>query len=278
MAVLTAAGISGCGFPAAYVPPGEAGDGSCRGVEIFLSRDSIMEGDTITARLLIIHEEGDKSFCEEGLARWESGETAVADVDGAGVVRGISPGETVLRARWNGFEADRALTVTRAVDYGNIVLSEIFYDDTGSDTGKEFIELRNHNDYSCDLSGFRLVDGASSSSPFVFPAGSAIPASGVIVVAQSAEDFKNRFGLDSHFAPFSFTLNNSGEVLFLLFPDGTLRDAVYIEGGSADFPAPPEWGAAGLPLAVEGNSLHRPLQADTDTYGDWEEGPPKPGY
>lgn len=56
----------------------------------------------------------------------------------------------------------------------SLVLSEILPNVSGSDVGKEFIELYNPNDQSIDLGRYGLHIGQSLEATFLFPAGSSI--------------------------------------------------------------------------------------------------------
>jgi hypothetical protein len=58
--------------------------------------------------------------------------------------------------------------------------------------------------------------------------------------------------------------------------DGTPVDAVYIKGGSTEYPTPGSWGSATLPSAQTGNSVYRIHGNDTDSFSDWASGPPSP--
>jgi len=71
-------------------------------------------------------------------------------------------------------------------------------------------------------------------------------------------------------------LNNSGESVFFVKKDGSLVDAVFIKGGSTEYPAPASWGSATQPSAQSGNSVYRINPIDTDSYADWASGPPSP--
>jgi hypothetical protein len=276
VAALLACALS-CGYPDEYRFSGVEVAEECTGVEVYLPVSSLAAGETAQARLLVILGSGEKRPCEGSPVDWRSLDPRVAEVDGSGLVMALKGGETVITAAFGTFSAERRLMVLRRMDCTGVVISEVYYDAPGSDTGREFVELRNTGDCDCDLSGFRLVDGALSSSPFVFPGGSVIPPSGVWAVGQSADGFFRLFGFYPAFSPFSFTLNNSGEAVFLEFADGTPRDEVYVRGGSADFPAPPAWGSLELPAAPEGQSVRRDAPLDTDTFQDWSAGIPDPG-
>lgn len=275
--LLSLALFSRCGYPESFDCPDPGNSNACRGVEIYLPLTSIQEGEKAHAFLLMIHQEGHKSICNDGTVIWGSGDESIVLIDEHGELTGAGPGETVITASWNTYSAVSPIAVKRAVDFTKIQLSEIFYDDTGSDTGVEYIEIRNLNDYECDLTGFFLVDGASGSTRFYLPQGTCIPPGTFLIAAQSRDGFNGRFGFDPHCWGFSFVLNNSGETVFLCFPDGSVRDCVYIEGGATEFLAPPEWCSPEYPAATEGLSIKRAGETDTDTAFDWVEGTPDPG-
>jgi len=71
----------------------------------------------------------------------------------------------------------------------------------------EYVELHNANAFSIDIGGWQIDDIAGGSSPYTLPAGSTIPANGLFLVTRS------------------FGLNNSGDTVRLLAPDGSLRDS-----------------------------------------------------
>jgi hypothetical protein len=270
--------IISCGYPSQYKNDSGGSDeekNSCMGIEIYLPGKKLLVNDQMQAQLLAINSAGEKTRIDNVLVNWQSNQPKVASIDAAGMVTALSGGDVVVTAGlWN-FSSAQELHVDFLIDYTRIVLSEIFYDSVGSDTGKEFIEIKNINDYECDISGFQIIDGAKSSSPFIFPDDSIIAARALIILAQSKDGFTGLFGFNPDYSGFSFTLNNDGETVFLLFPDGSVRDFVYIEGGSKDFPVTPEWGSSFLPQAVEGNSIQRIYTKDT--CNDWISNAPTPG-
>ena len=79
-------------------------------------------------------------------------------------------------------------------------------------SGDEWIELHNRAATAVDLGGWRLDDTAGSGSPaYTIPAGHRIAAGGYLVF------FHRQTGL---------TLNNDGDTVRLLYPDGSLAEAV----------------------------------------------------
>jgi len=72
---------------------------------------------------------------------------------------------------------------------------------------KEYIELFNANAFAVDVSGWQLDDIEGGTRPYTLPAGS-------VISAQSLLLFRRSFGL-----------NNDGDSVRLLAPDGSLRDS-----------------------------------------------------
>jgi hypothetical protein len=210
-------------------------------------------------------------------ASWESLNPEIVSVNAAGLVTGTGPGTGRIRASLDGMDAFHDIEVSRRTDFGSIMISEVFYDATGADDGKEFIELYNDNDYTCDISGMSVVDGAAGSKAFMFPDGSVINAKSHIVLAQSKAGFNSLFGSDADFGDFSFALNNSGETVLLKKADGSIVDMVYIKGGAEELKAGDDWGSSSLPSAPSGNSIGRAGTVNTHYYSDWTSGPPSPG-
>jgi hypothetical protein len=265
-----------CSLPAEHDPLLDTRLPDVTGIDIVLPA-AIGEGETVVARALAIHRDGAKRAA--GGVAWESLAPEVVSVDGTGVCLGIIPGRGAVRARLGEMCAVANLEVRPRVDYRNITISEVFYDAVGSDAGYEYIELYNANSYPCDLGGLAVVDGASSSKPFIFPRECNIGPRSFLVLAASAGGFEECFGRPPDTAGFTFALNNSGETVTLLGPgNGDILDRVYIEGGSAECPAPVSWGSEELPCAVEGDAVFRPDLTDTDSHGDWGAGSPTPGW
>jgi len=244
-----------CALPDEYNPLLEPRSMPVLGLEVIMPAARIIEAEAVRAEAWLILSDGTKSPADGTV--WESLTADVLSVDGDGLVSGRAPGHGTIRALHGGLSATGELEVERRVDYGRILIGEVFYDAAGSDEGKEFIELYNGNEYPCDLSGMVVVDGSASSSTFTLPAGTALPAGGRVVIASSREGFFALFGAHPDLAGFSFSLNNGGETVRLMKKDGSPVDTVYIAGGTADFPAPAGWCVTALPAAASGESLHR---------------------
>jgi hypothetical protein len=264
-----------CDYPERYT--GELDHQEIMGLEIYLETRSISVHEHVQARALLIHATGEKTVADNSEIEWSTDDSGVISIDTEGLITALRSGEGILMVVRGDLSASDTVIVEGEIDYSKIVLSEIFYDDVDSDGGREFIEIFNGNGTACDLSDFILVDGNGSSTPFVFPEKSTIAVLGIAVIGKSRDDFLDRFGFIPDYSGFSFTLNNSGETVFLIKPDGTVIDSVYIEGGSSDYTANEEWGSLEFPSAEEGYSVQRIDGGDTDSFADWIAGMPSPG-
>jgi PKD repeat protein len=92
-----------------------------------------------------------------------------------------------------------------------IVINEILPNPKGDDSEKEFIELKNLNNFDVELVNWYLQDSSNRK----FKISSKIPKNGFLVI----------FRKDS-----KITLNNSGDCVKLFQPDGTLVDSVCYSG------------------------------------------------
>lgn len=129
-----------------------------------------------------------------------------------------------------------------------VVVNELHYNPADDDPDAEFIELLNTTGAAIDLAGW-CIDGIG----YCFPAGSSIPAAGLLV----------RFG-DSY----SGALSNGGEDIALLDSNGAIVDALeYDDRGT--------WPAF---ADGEGQSLQRRDPAAPSAHpGNWVSGTPTPG-
>lgn len=92
----------------------------------------------------------------------------------------------------------------------SVILSEILADSKEDEAEGEFIELKNENEQSVDLSGWILRD-ASKTGRYVFPEGSTLSAHSFIILTR---------------AMFAFALNNTDETVTLFDSKGTRADSV----------------------------------------------------
>jgi len=96
----------------------------------------------------------------------------------------------------------------------NIYINEILPSPEGPDAENEWIEIKNHNNFKVDLSEWQIKDGVGKIKVFVFPKKSFIESNGFLVL----------------FRPESkVTLNNNGDSVTLLNPNGKTIDSVSFE-------------------------------------------------
>jgi hypothetical protein len=266
-----------CGYPEEYVHKNADTETGIYGVEVFLEKEKITEGEITTAHLRIILPDGEKEDADKEGIEWISEKNEIASVDKSGTITGQGKGFSSITAYYDQFSSSILIEVEEYIDCSRIVISEVFYDASGSDTGVEFLEIQNRNENRCDLSGFSIIDGYSGSSIFFLPEKSFIMPGGFLLVVQDPEKFTQHFGLEPDIEGLDFSLNNSGETLTLADPDMTVVDRIYIEGGYGSDPLPESWGDTTLPSASAGESVQRKATPDTDTYNDWFSGLPTPG-
>ena len=101
------------------------------------------------------------------------------------------------------------VTVAESLPRG-LILSEVFYDLTGTDTGLEWVELLNDTAAPIDLTGYKLGYGGGSYATATYNLSGSIPAGGCIVVGgtqSTAANFLPVFALAQDFNP---DIQNSG--------------------------------------------------------------------
>lgn len=120
--------------------------------------------------------------------------------------------EIELSAAASLIEKEMPAPETETVIYvSGIVINEILPSPEGPDAEEEWIELYNQNNEEADLSLWRISDAVGSIKTHTFSRGAIIPAQGFLVLERPET---------------GITLNNSGDGLELLRPDGVAADAV----------------------------------------------------
>lgn len=134
-----------------------------------------------------------------------------------------------------------SLLLFPVVSYADVVINEIMYDLSGSDSGREWVEVYNNGSSAVDISGWRFLETASANNHgFTVVSGSAnISSNGFAIIASDPTKFLldwPAFSGNLYKASFS-SLNNTEGTLFL--KDKTLKVADQItysssQGGSGD--------------------------------------------
>ena len=156
-----------------------------------------------------------------------------------------------------------------------LLLSEVLYDapQGGSDSAYEWIEIFNPGEFAISLAGWAVSDNAGQDP---LPATNLDPGEYLVVAATAAGFRTNHLDFTGKLLSLEGTigngLSNTGDVVRLLAPDGTIVDAMSYGENTAAF-APPCSGVSA------GRSLARvPSWSDTDAAADWTpQANPNPG-
>ncbi|MEN8796301.1 MAG: lamin tail domain-containing protein [Akkermansiaceae bacterium] len=105
--------------------------------------------------------------------------------------------------------------------HGAPVINEIHYNNDLNTIRNEFVELHNPDGVSVDLSGWKLTGAIE----YTFPAGSTLPASGYLVIAEDPATLLSEFRVTA-FGPYRGRLNSEGERLELIDASGNEVDGV----------------------------------------------------
>jgi MYXO-CTERM domain-containing protein len=174
---------------------------------------------------------------------------------------------------------------------GAVVISEVLYNEVGSDTTGEFIEIHNNGTAAVDISNYKIGDeevnslaeaNPESGGMFQFPAGTSISAGQTMVIAVSATRFSTVYGFNPTFevgdtdanvpnlttyaawdAGGVINMSNSNDQAVLLDDTDQIADAVSWGNTFAFTP--------GLSASVsDGTSYARlDVTTDTNTAADW---------
>lgn len=207
----------------------------------------LMEGSNTIA--VEVHNAGTNSsdigFQLELLGRRSAGEGNIINLTSTGPVKS----RVLNGSEWSALRSADFIVGTVAAA-GNLVISEIMYHPQGDAENLEFIELLNISpNRSVDLTGVAFGEGII----YEFPAATAIPPLGRIVVAGDRAAFVAAYGeADIALAPGSFagSLSNSGEVLTLSGNDGTqILSFAYDDDPGLGWPSTPDGFGPSLILA-----------------------------
>jgi len=99
----------------------------------------------------------------------------------------------------------------QAIYPSNIFINEILPSPEGPDETDEWIEISNKNNFEVDLSGWKIKDSIGKSATYIFSKGTNVPSHGLLTLSRQTT---------------KITLNNDGDEMFLLKPDGKIADSV----------------------------------------------------
>jgi hypothetical protein len=187
-----------------------------------------------------------------------------------------------------------AILALAAPAHAGLLISEVVYNEAGSDTTGEWIEIYNPGPNAIDLTNYKIGDEeddlpplpAESGGMWQFPAGASIPAYGVQVIAVSGTKFTSLYpaaplptyevnstmpGVPDMinyltWSPTGTAINmaNAGDQVLLL--DGTDAIVDMISWGNTTFAFNPA-----LPTSADGQGQQRIVPSiDTNSAADWQ--------
>lgn len=114
----------------------------------------------------------------------------------------------------------------RCFIFANLQINEIMYDlKTGSDEGREWIEIYNDNDFPVDLSSFRFFEADTSHKIKLTQGDAKVEAKSYAVIVSDPVKFKTDWpNFTGALFDSSFSLNNDGEVLAIKDNDLNIID------------------------------------------------------
>lgn len=126
-----------------------------------------------------------------------------------------------------------SLLLTPFSVFGAVVVSEIMFDTSGADTGREWIEIMNTGAASVDITGWKLLENGVNHK--ITPqGGSVIPPGGYAVLVGNTGKFLADWpGYSGLLFQSSFSLKNSGETLSIKNASSSELTSVSYVGGSA---------------------------------------------
>ncbi len=114
--------------------------------------------------------------------------------------------------------------VFAAAASAQLVINELMYNSPENADSLEFIEILNAGSAAVNLEGYSLEVGAATD--FVFPAGTTLAPNGLVVVARSTNALQAILNFSTPHQWPAGSLNNPGERVDLLAPDGSIADSV----------------------------------------------------
>ncbi len=147
-------------------------------------------------------------------------------------------------------------TTTAPPGLAHLIISEVYYDATGSDSQREWIEIYNPTTQTIDLTNYWLQDAAGGT----FTLSGVIKPGEFLVIARNMNGFQSFYGFSANLGDFTFALANKGDWVKLFDASGNEIDFVAWENKVSGWDI----------TARTGESIARSdLTIDTDTVSDW---------
>ncbi len=123
-----------------------------------------------------------------------------------------------------------------AFAHAQVVITEIMYDlASGSDSGREWIEIFNAGNFPVTLTDFKVVENGASHKIGAVAGGDGVAAGSYAVIADNPAKFKTDYPTYSgQLFDSAFSLSNSGETIGIADAQGTTIDSVSYTAASAN--------------------------------------------
>ena len=122
--------------------------------------------------------------------------------------------------------------------FANVEINEIMYDlKTGSDDGREWVEVYNNSDALVDFSPFKFFEGDTNHKMVLKQGEAKIPAGGYAIIVSDFIKFKTDHpNFQGAIFDSTFSLSNSGETLVIKNGGTTIDQVTYTsnQGGAGD--------------------------------------------
>ncbi len=159
--------------------------------------------------------------------------------------------------------------------WAKVTINEVLYDPSGTDKGKEWLEIYNDSEASVDLTGWQIYSGGGSFSlDFTFPVCTLAGKSFLLIGAPTFCDLQTEFSFQNG--------GSETDGIMLMDSQGVCRDVLLYDSSNASG-LQVENGQVGTSFAVDvaqGNSLARKIDGldSDDCMADFREcGKPTPG-
>ena len=154
-------------------------------------------------------------------------EVVVGELFTTFTIEGLAEGETTINLAYGESTASIVIQVTDQPQTSNVMIAEVFYDPSGTDSGYEWVKLYNAGAAGQDLTGWSLANGGTSWTVAKWSLSGVIPAGGCMIIGGPLANDGNGNPSYDLLLDFNPDLQNSG-------PSGEAADGVALFNVTAD--------------------------------------------
>ncbi|MFN4181507.1 MAG: lamin tail domain-containing protein, partial [Candidatus Paceibacteria bacterium] len=108
------------------------------------------------------------------------------------------------------------------VAFADVIITEIMYDVSGTDTDREWLEIYNAGEEGVDISKYKFFESSANHALSLFEGEAVLPKGGYAIIASNPTKFKTDWpAFTGVLFDSSFSLSNEGETLVI--KDGNLE-------------------------------------------------------